>query len=212
MSRAGPDRRWRIAAWIVVAAIATVPVVAAAASPLQKGREWLWVVGGMAGVVAMSLLFVQPLFTAAAPMLVGGRDGLRWHRLGGMAIVAMVALHVGALYAYSPDDITDALLLVAPTRFSLYGVISMWCLVLTAVLAATRRMMRLDYRLWRIFHSVLAVAVVASGAVHAIQIEGAMEDYSKLVICLAALAAATAGAIEVNVLGPWRRRRTLRNA
>ncbi len=205
MSRAAADTRLRIAAWIIVAVIAAVPVVAAAASPLQKGRELLWVIGGMAGVVAMSLLFVQPLFKAAVPTLLGARGAMRWHRICGVAIVAMVALHIGALYAYSPDDITDALLLEAPTRFSLYGVISMWCLVLTALLAAARRVLWLDYQLWRITHSVLAVAIVASGAVHAIQIEGAMEDYSKLVICVAALAVTTVAALEVNVLAPMRR-------
>ena len=210
MSRAGVDGGRRIAAWIVVATMAAVPVIAAGLSPLLGGRELLWITGGMAGVVALSLLFVQPLLKAAAPPLLAARDGVYWHRRCGITIVAAVALHIGALYAYSPDDVTDVLLLVAPTPFSLYGVISMWCLVLTAVLAATRRVLQLDYRLWRILHSVLAVAVVGAGAIHAILIEGAMEEYSKLAICIAAMAATTAGALEVNVLAPLRRRRALR--
>ncbi|WP_168201547.1 ferric reductase-like transmembrane domain-containing protein [Phreatobacter aquaticus] len=192
--------------------LAVVPVIFAAASPLQRGREFLWFVGGMAGVVALSLLFVQPLLKAAAPPLLAPRDGVRWHRLGGMAIVGLVALHVGALYAYSPDDITDALLLTAPTPFSVYGVISLWCLVLTAVLAATRRALNFDQQLWSILHSVLAVAVVGAGAVHAIQIEGAMEDMSKIAICIAALTATTGAVIEVNVLRPLRLRQRSRRA
>ncbi|UZF90775.1 ferric reductase-like transmembrane domain-containing protein [Bosea sp. NBC_00550] len=210
MGRAGVDGR-RIAAWIVVVGIAAAPVIAAAANPLQGGREMLWIMGGMAGVVALCLLFVQPLLMAAAPPLLAAREGVHWHRWGGIAIVAVVALHVGALYAYSPDDMTDALLLVAPTPFSLYGVISLWCLVLMAVLVATRRLLRFGYRLWRILHSVLAVAVVGAGAIHAIQIEGVMEEYSKLSVCIAALAATTVGALEVNVLAPLRRRRILQS-
>lgn len=210
MGRAGVDGR-RIAAWIVVVGIAAAPVIAAAANPLQGGREMLWIMGGMAGVVALCLLFVQPLLMAAAPPLLAAREGVHWHRWGGIAIVAVVALHVGALYAYSPDDMTDALLLVAPTPFSLYGVISLWCLVLMAVLVATRRLLRFGYRLWRILHSVLAVAVVGAGAIHAIQIEGVMEEYSKLSVCIAALAATTVGALEVNVLAPLRRRRMLQS-
>lgn len=193
-----------------MAAVSVTPVLAAIASPLQKGREALWIVGGMAGVVALSLLFVQPLLMAASPPLLTLRQGIDWHRWGGIAIVAAVALHVGALYAYSPDDVTDALLLVAPTPFSLYGVIGLWCLVLTAVLAATRRRLRLPVRLWRILHSGLAVAMVGASVVHAIQIEGAMEELSKWAVCLAAMAAATAGAIEVNLLAPLRIRRRLR--
>lgn len=211
MSRAGAERR-RIAAWIVIAALAGGPVLAAALSPLQRGRELLWVIGGIAGVLALSLLFLQPLLMAAAPPLMRAGAGVRWHRLGGIVIVVMVVVHVGALYLYSPDDITDALLLVAPTPFSLYGVISLWCLVLTAALAATRRVLKIGYRPWRILHSILAVAVVGAGAVHAIQIEGAMEEYSKLAICIAALVVTTAGAIEVNVLAPMRRRQALRGA
>ncbi|KPH81976.1 ferric reductase-like transmembrane domain-containing protein [Bosea vaviloviae] len=211
MSRDGADRR-RIAAWILVAAIACVPVLAAAASPLQRGRELLWIIGGMAGVLALSLLFLQPLLMAATPPLMQVRAGVTWHRRGGIAIVAMVAVHIGALYLYSPEDITDALLLVAPTPFSLYGVISLWCLVLTAALAATRRVLKIGYRPWRILHSVLAVAVVGASAIHAIQIEGAMEEYSKLAICIAALLVTTVAAVEVNVLAPMRRRTALRKA
>ena len=202
----------RIAAWVAIAVIAAVPVVAAALSPLQAGRELLWVTGGMAGVVALSLLFVQPLLTAAVPVLLPAREGIAWHRWGGIAILAMVGLHVGALYAYSPDDVTDVLLLVAPTPFSIYGVISLWCVVLTLLLAATRRRLRLAHRQWRILHSVLAVAIVSAGAVHAVLIEGAMEEVSKLTVCAAALVTTTAGAFEVNVFGPLRRRRKLQRA
>jgi predicted ferric reductase len=193
----------------MLALIAIVPIIFAAFSPLQKGRELLWTIGSMAGIIGLSLLFLQPLLMPTAFPRLGVVRGTRWHRWGGIAIMAMVALHVGALYAYSPDDVTDALLLVAPTPFSLYGVISLWCLVLTMLLAATRRAMRLRVRPWRILHSVLAVAVIGAGAIHAIWIEGVMEQYSKLALCLAALTAATAGAVEINILAPARRRRKL---
>src|SRR5438128_2573059 len=109
MSRAGADGNRRVAAWVAIAALAAIPIIAAALSPLQAGREFLWLVGGMAGVVALSLLFVQPLLMATSPALVAPGDGVLWHRWVGVAIVALVGLHVGALYAYSPDDITDAL-------------------------------------------------------------------------------------------------------
>jgi predicted ferric reductase len=207
MSRAEADRLKRIALWTILALVAITPIVLAALSPLQRGREFLWVVGGMAGVLGMSLLLIQPFLMPTAFPRLGMVRHLRWHRWGGIAILAMVILHVGALYAYSPEDISDALLLVAPTPFSLYGVISLWCLVLTAVLTMMRRVMRLHPRPWRILHSVLAVAIVSAAAVHAVLIEGAMEDYSKRVLCFAALVATSAGAIEINLLAPLRRRR-----
>jgi predicted ferric reductase len=206
------EARGRLAAWTVIVAVAAVPVIAAAGSPLQAGRELLWVTGGMAGVVALSLLFVQPLLKAAAPALLPASSGTLWHRWTGIAIAVLVGLHIGALYLYSPDDITDALLLVAPTPFSLYGVISLWCLVLTILLVATRRRLGLAKRWWRILHSVLAVAIVSAGVVHAVLIEGAMEEFSKLAVCAAARATTTAGALEVNLLGPLHRRRKLQRA
>ncbi|KPF69713.1 hypothetical protein IP69_10205 [Bosea sp. AAP35] len=211
MKRAGVDGRLRVTIWLLIALVAVVPIAAAAASPLLRGREWLWIAGGMAGVVALSLLFVQPLLMAAAPPLTAVRDRIAWHRWGAIAIVALVALHIGALYAYSPDDVTDILLLAAPTSFSVYGVIGMWCLILTVALTSTRRLLRLGYKPWRIVHSVLAVALAGSSVVHAIQIEGAMEDYSKLAICLATLAATTAAVLEINLFVPMRQRK-LRNA
>lgn len=56
------------------------------------------------------------------------------------------------------------------------------------------------------------MAIVSAGVVHAILIEGAMEETSKLMVCIAALAATTVGALEINVLGPLRRRRNLQRA
>jgi predicted ferric reductase len=212
MSRSAADGRLRLAAWLGVAVVAAVPVLLAAASPLQRGREALWVIGGMAGVVAFSLLFVQPLLMATSPWLAAPAAGLRWHRRVGLAIMAMVVLHVGALYAYSPEDVTDALLLVAPTPFSLYGVIGLSCLALTAALAATRRLLPFGARAWRLLHSLLAVVIVGAGAVHALMIEGAMEERSKLAICIAAVAAVVAGAWRVNVRPGERRRRVARGA
>ena len=212
MKRAGADRLLRVAAWLLSALTAILPIGAAAASPLLGGREWLWITGGMAGVVALSLLAVQPLLVAAAPALLAPKAGVTWHRVGGIAIMAMVALHIGALYAYSPDDVTDILLLSAPTSFSIYGVIGLWCLILTALLTAVRRIYRLSYTAWRIAHSVLAVLLVGASVIHTIQIEGAMEAYSKLAICIVAMALTTAGVLEVNVLSRLRRRRKLRTA
>jgi DMSO/TMAO reductase YedYZ heme-binding membrane subunit len=200
MNRAFGEGRWRPAAWLAVAIVAAGPVVLAAASPLQRGREALWILGGMAGVVAFGLVFVQPLLMVRSPRLLGPADALRWHRRVGIAIVAMVLLHVGALYAYSPDDVTDALLLVSPTPFSVYGVVGLVAVFITAALAAVRRRLGSGaVRAWRLFHSLLAVVIVGAGAVHAMLIEGAMEERSKLALCIAAVVAVMVGAWQINV-------------
>ena len=206
-------RRSRGLVWLGVILVAGVPAILAAASPLQHGREALWVVGGMAGVLAFSLLFVQPLLMATAPRLIAPAAGLRWHRRVGLAVMAMVVLHVVALYLYSPEDVADALLLVSPTPFSVYGVVGLGALGVTALLAATRRFTPLRaVPLWRLLHSLLAVMIVGAGAVHAMLIEGAMEERSKLAICIAAVAAVVLAAWQVNVGPALRRRQVAREA
>lgn len=206
MSQTAVEGRWRPVVWLVIAAVAVMPAVLAAASPLQRGREALYVVGGMAGVIGFCLVFVQPLVMARSPRLVGPAAALRWHRRIGVAILGLVLLHVGALYAYSPEDVTDALLLVSPTPFSVYGVTGLVAVIATALLAATRRRWPPGaVRVWRALHSLLAVVIVGAGAIHAMMIEGAMEERSKLALCIVAFAAVVVAVWQVNVAPGLRR-------
>lgn len=193
--------------WPAITALVVWPVVAAAIDPLQRSRDALWVVGGLAGVVALALLLLQPL------LAIGNKTGLqagsarRWHRRLGMAAGCAVMLHVVALLIYSPEDIWDALLLEAPTPFSVYGVIALWSLLVSIGLAFAARRMRLATSAWRIAHSALALLITACGGTHALMIDGTMEPISKVVLVACALVATTVAIVEVNVLGPMRLRR-----
>ncbi len=202
------SRRMRaVSAWLALAACVLVPVGLAAASPLQASREALWIFGGMAGVVALALLLVQPILAAGllpGPSIPTTR---RWHRWIGAAIVAAVLLHVGGLYLYSPDDISDALLLVSPTPFAVYGVIGLCGVVLTALLVALRARSGMRYVAWRIAHNGVSLVVVVSSVVHAVLIEGAMGFVSKAILCGLVIAAATIGLLRVHM--KWPRTRDL---
>jgi predicted ferric reductase len=191
-----------VAIWLLLAAGMLVPVGLAAASPLLPSREPLWIFGGMAGVVALALLLVQPLLAAGllpGPSILTAR---RWHRWIGATIVAAVLLHVGGLYLYSPDDISDALLLVSPTPFAVYGVIGLVGVILTALLAAVRSRVGVRYGVWRIVHNAVSVVVVVSSVVHAVMIEGAMGFVSKAVLCGLVIAAAIVALLRVHVKWP----------
>jgi len=183
------DPRKRCVTWLLVATIVLVPVLIAAVSPLQASRDVMWIIGGMAGVVALALLFIQPVLIGGFMPAMRGIQERRWHRWVGAVVVFLVLLHVAGLYVTSPEDITDALLLVSPTPFAVYGVIGLAGVVLTALLAVVRT--RLPRIFWRIAHTVLAVVVVIGSVVHAYLIEGVMGDVSKLILCLS-LALATA--------------------
>lgn len=155
--------------------------------------------------MALGLLLVQPLLAAGA--LPGLRPPERrlWHRRIGWGLIAAVLLHIGGLYLTSPEDMVDALLLVAPTAFSVYGVVALLGLGLTAALVALRR--RLGWRplAWRLGHNAVAAVVVVASIVHALQIEGAMEPGSKLALCVLVLAATAAGLARVWLGAPGRR-------
>nr|WP_244327628.1 ferric reductase-like transmembrane domain-containing protein [Roseibium sp. RKSG952] len=165
-----------IAIWTVLAVVMAGPVGLAATSPYLAYRDVFYITGGFAGIVVLSLLVVQPLL--AGRLLPGVRSSIarRWHRRIGAIVVFGVLLHVGGLYIASPQDTLDALLLVSPTPFSIYGVAALLAVIVTAVLAIMRQKLGLRYTIWRLLHNALAIVIVVATVIHAVQIEGAMED------------------------------------
>ncbi len=194
-----------VLAWGALALAVAVPMVVAAMSPLHAYRSPPYIAASLAGVLALGLLLVQPLL--AAGWLPGARPARlrRWHRLSGMALVGLVAIHVGGLLIASPPDAIDALLLRSPTPFSVWGVTAMWAVAATAVLVALRRRVRLRPVTWAALHNGLALVVVLGTVIHAVQIEGTMGTLSKWALCAAALAAAVAAVARARLVG-WRPR------
>lgn len=177
--------------WAALATAVGLPIAAASASPLLAWRDPVYIAAGFAGIMAMTLMLAQPLL--AGGYLPGLRAplGRRVHRWVGGVLLVAVFTHVAGLWITSPPDVVDALLFVSPTPFSSWGVVAMWALFATALLAALRRRLRLGLRAWRFAHTGLALVIVVGSAVHAILIEGTMETVSKVALC-ALVAVATA--------------------
>jgi predicted ferric reductase len=207
MQTSHPAARW--AGFAVLAVIVSAPVVVSSLSPLQTGRTITWVLGTAAGVLGLSLLVVQMILPTRWLYVMLGGSNLRWHRRLGLAVAALVIAHVVGLYLYSPDDIGDALILQAPT-YSRLGVLSAWCMLLTVGLALARRRLPLLYDDWQILHSVLAVAVTGTAVGHVLLLEGTLDGLAEWLVCLAAVAAATAGIVYWHVLRPLERRKRIR--
>lgn len=198
-----------VLAWVGLGLLTAGPVVLAATSPLLAWRNLPYIIGGFAGIVGLALLVIQPVL--AAGYLPGLRlaRARRLHRWTGGALVACVVLHIAGLFVTSPPDTLDALLLVSPTPFSVYGVTAMWAVVLTALLVGFRRRLGIGFPAWRIVHNALALVIVVATVIHAVQIEGAMETVSKWVLCLAALAATIVALVDLRIVKPllrWRAR------
>lgn len=194
-----------ISTWAGLAAAIAVPIAAAATSPLLQWRDPVYIAAGFAGIVAMALLLVQPLLAAGDLPGLPARRGRQVHRVMGGLLVASVVAHVAGLWITSPPDVIDALLLRSPTPFSAWGVIAMWALFATALLAALRRRLRL--RLWRLGHRGLAVVIVVGSVVHAILIEGTMETLSKVALCALVLAATVKVILDLRVFASRSRSR-----
>lgn len=169
--------------WLTFAAIITVPVVAAMCSPLLEWRDPIYIIAGLAGVIAMALLFVQPVLAGGYLRDLSQLQSRRVHRIIGGVLVMMIVIHVLGLWITSPPDVIDALLFSSPTPFSIWGVIAMWALFASALTVLLRRRLRINPRMWRIIHTGFAVVIVPSSVIHALLIIGTMEVTSKRILC-----------------------------
>ena len=157
-----------------------LPLLLASQSPLLAWRDPVYIASGFAGIAAMSGLLIQPLLISGLLGLTP-RKARRLHRGIGALLLALVLLHVAGLWITSPPDVIDALTFTSPTPFSVWGVLAMWAILLSATLAVMRK--RLGLRLWRHAHLALALVIVAGTILHALLIEGTMETLSKWGLC-----------------------------
>ena len=175
--------------WAAVAVAVTIPIVAAALSPLLAWRDPVYIVAGLAGVAGLALMLFQPLLIGGYLPGFSPYQSRRIHRWTGISLVAAIVVHVVGLWITSPPDVIDALLFRSPTPFSVWGVIAMWAIFAAALMVALRQRMGLRPRKWRLIHTILAAVIVVGTVIHSILIEGTMETMSKVALCTALIAA-----------------------
>lgn len=185
--------------WLALTVAVSLPIAAAALSPLLAWRDPIYIAAGFAGVVAMALLLVQPLLVGGYLPGFNAQAGRRLHRWTGSVLVAGVLIHVAGLWITSPPDVIDALLFVSPTPFSAWGVVAMWTVFAAALLAAFRRRLRLRPRTWRLGHTALVTVTVIGSVVHAMLIEGTMEMVSKTALCALVIVATAKVVVDLKV-------------
>ena len=194
--------------WGALGLAIAIPIAVAATSPLLAWRQPVYIASGLAGVIAMTLLLVQPLLAGGYLPGLPVRRGRRIHCWIGITLVTAVVAHVAGLWVTSPPDVVDALLFRSATPFSAWGVVAMWALFGAALLALLYQRRRIRPRLWRLGHSALVAVVVAGSVVHAMLIEGTMGTASKAALCALALAATIKALIDLRAWTLLTRRRT----
>lgn len=202
LRKPGHRRLVALLVWGALACLCAIPLGIAASSPYLASRNLAYIVAGFAGIACLGLFLVQPLLAAGYLPGLPLADARKWHRRIGTAIVVGIVLHVGGLYVTSPPDTIDALTLASPTPFSIFGVAAMWGAFVTAALVLCRRKLRMRYPVWHIIHNALALFVVVSTVIHAVQIDGTMGPLSKSVLCAAVLVATCLTLIDVRIIKP----------
>lgn len=185
--------------WAALAIAVITPLAFAVTTPLLAYRDPAYIVAGVAGVVALALLLVQPLLAGGYLPPLHGIKGRRIHAIVGGVLVCAVVVHVAGLWITSPPDVIDALLFNSPTSFSIWGVIAMWAVFATALLAMLRRRGQLRLLTWRRGHGALALVIGLCTAAHAMLIEGTMETVTKAMLCALAFAAAMKVVIDLRL-------------
>lgn len=168
--------------WLVLLATMCVPVVFAAFSPYLAWRDPVYIIAGLAGIIAMTLMLAQPLLASGVLPGLPSMKGRRFHQRIGFALVLLVISHVAGLWITSPPDVIDALLFRSPTPFSVWGVLAMWLVFAVALMSLLRWRLGMRPSLWRQVHKVLVVLIVAGTIVHAWLIQGTMEVFSKAIL------------------------------
>lgn len=193
-------------AWLGVAGAMTVPVALAVASPYLAYRNPAYILGGFAGIVCLALLLIQPLLAAGYLPGLSPVQARRWHRRAGVGDRAVrgdpcrrpvrdqPARHDRRAVAGRADPVLG--LRGGGDVEPLPG----------RRLVPLRRRTRLGPRGWSLLHNLLALVVVVATALHAVQIEGAMEPVSKTALCGLVLIATAAALIDVRLLRQRRSR------
>jgi len=190
------------ALWCALAIALLTPLLLSVTSPLLAWRSPIYIAAGIAGILAMSLLVLQPLLAGRYLPGLTPKTSRRIHQTVGAVLLLAIMIHVAGLWITSPPDVIDALLFRSPTAFSAWGVVAMWALFLTALLAIQRR--KLHPNLWRKLHTSLAIIIALGSTVHAMLIDGTMELTSKTILCLCAILATLKTVHDLKI---WRKSR-----
>ena len=156
---------------VVLAVVVAVPVTMALTATHLAGAPVLLVVSTLTAAAAVAGLAAQP-WLARRPRL---------HAIIGGTVVALVAVHVGALVVLEPDDALFAMSPEGPTR-ARAALLATLALVAVAVLGLVRRRLRWRRATFRFLHAGLGVLAVGLGVAHATLTDGAFDGVGTVVL------------------------------
>lgn len=194
--------------WGGLLCLLLVPPSAAAFSPLTAWRDLIYIVAGLAGILALSLVVLQLLLIGGFVPAAKGLRARRVHKWVGFLLVAAVSIHLIGLWITSPPDVVDALLFRSPTPFSAWGVFALWSVFAALLMVLLRTRLAIRPRNWRRIHVGLALVTGVGSVVHTALIQGTMEAVSKTGVCLLLMLLLGKVILLPGVRAAWRRSRS----
>lgn len=156
---------------VVLAVAVAVPVTMALTATHLAGAPVLLVVSTLTATAAVAGLAAQP-WLARRPRL---------HATIGGTVVALVAVHVGALVVLEPDDALFAMSPEGPTR-ARAALLATLALLVVAVLGLLRRRLPWRRATFRFLHAGFGALAGVLGVAHATLTDGAFDGVGTVVL------------------------------
>jgi predicted ferric reductase len=157
--------------WIVVYLLLTLsPLLILLISPRPQGREFWREFSVALGFTGLAMMALQFALTARFKWLkapYGSDIVYHFHRQISLIAFILIISHKAILLIFSPDTFQLFNLFTAPWRAKA-AVTALVLLITMIVVSLWRKPLRIDYTHWRIWHGILATAVVILGMIHVI--------------------------------------------
>ena len=155
--------------WILVyLLLTTVPLLILLIGPVPPGREFwreLSVALGFGGLAMMALQFVLTARFKVIKAPYGSDVIYHFHRQISLVAFVLILVHPLLLFINAPDTLRLLNLFAAPWR-ARAGVVAVLLLAALIVASLWRKAFRIEYTRWRIWHGLLAIAVVSLAMAH----------------------------------------------
>ena len=155
--------------WIVVYLILTAaPLLILLIGPVPPGREFwreLSVALGFGGLAMMALQFVLTARFKVIKAPYGSDVIYHFHRQISLVAFVLILAHPLLLFINAPDTLRLLNLFAAPWR-ARAGVVTVLLLAALIIASLWRKPFKIEYTSWRIWHGILAIAVVSLAMAH----------------------------------------------
>jgi predicted ferric reductase len=199
----------RAALWIgIYLLMVAAPLLVLLLGPMPPGREFLWDLSMALGFAGMAMMAIQFALTArfkraSAPF---GIDIIYlFHRYLAMIALAIVLMHFGILWWSYEDALGSIDPREAPWELT-SGRIALLAFALAVVTSEWRKLLRLEYGIWRYAHVALAIIGFAAAVAHILGIGYYTEAPGKRWLWLAVTLLWIVVVVWVRLIKPWNRR------